>query len=211
MKAELIDVVKEYKEKRVLDGVSVRFEAGKIYGLVGENGAGKSVILKLLAGLAVPTAGRVLVGGEDALHRKTVSVGGLIDEAGFVGYMSGMENLRYLASLEGGLSKDGLESAMRLVGLDPSMRKGVAKYSFGMRQRLGIAQAVMKEHDLYLFDEPLNGIDARSQDVIRDVIRGLKGEERVVIITSHNERDIEYLCDEVCAVRDGKVAGINEG
>ena len=207
MKAELIHVVKVFKGKTVIDDASCVFAAGKIYGLVGENGAGKSVILKLLSGLASPTSGKVIVDCGDTDH-KTISVGGMIDEAGFVGYMSGIENLRYLAGLEGGLAKEDLEKAMRLVGLNPDERKGVGKYSFGMRQRLGIAQAVMKPHDLYLFDEPLNGIDINSQKVIRDVIKGLKSDNRVVIVTSHNEADIDYLCDEVYAVRNGKIAAI---
>ena len=208
MKAELIHVVKVFKGKTVIDDASCVFRAGKIYGLVGENGAGKSVILKLLSGLASPTSGKVILDLGNAENRKTVSVGGMIDEAGFVGYMSGIENLRYLADLEGGLSKGDLEKAMRLVGLNPDEGKGVGKYSFGMRQRLGIAQAVMKPHDLYLFDEPLNGIDINSQKVIRDVIKGLKSDDRVVIVTSHNGADIDYLCDEVYAVRSGKVVPI---
>ena len=205
MKAELINVVKTYKEKCVLSGASCCFDGGKIYGLVGENGAGKSVILKLLAGLAAPTEGEDLTGGEDAADRKTVSVGGLINEAGFVDYMSGMDNLRYLAALEGGLSKEALENAMHTVGLDPALRKGVGKYSYGMRQRLGIAQAVMKPHDIYLFDEPLNGIDAYSQETIRNVIKALRTEDCVVVITSHNTQDIDYLCDEVYEVKNGKI------
>ncbi len=209
MKAELINVVKTYKEKCVLDGASCCFDGGKIYGLVGENGAGKSVVLKLLAGLAAPTEGQVLTGGEPAAARKTVTVGGLINEAGFVDYMSGLENLRYLAALEGGLTKSELEDAMRTVGLDPALRKGVGKYSFGMRQRLGIAQAVMKPHDIYLFDEPLNGIDAYSQETIRNVIKALRAEDRVVIITSHNEQDIAYLCDEVYEVKNGNIKPVD--
>ncbi len=202
---ELIDVRKKYKDVWVLRGITHSFEKGKIHGLIGKNGAGKTMLIKIICGLITPTTGSVIVNGKHIGVDVDIpdSVGAIIETPGFLPNISGYKNLQYLAGLSGKIGKQEIEKAMRIVGLDPMDKKHVAKYSLGMRQKLGLAQAIMEDPNVLLLDEPMNGLDAQSVLQIRSLIQNMKSKGKTVLLASHNKTDIEELCDTVCEIDAG--------
>ena len=198
---------KYYKETKALDDVSLNFERNKIHGIIGRNGSGKTVMLKAVCGLIQLTAGAIEVEGK-VLGRDIEmpkSIGALIEKPGFINEFSGMENLKFLAGLTGKCDNQKLEKIMELVGLDSSSKKRVAKYSLGMRQRLGIAQAIMDDPDILILDEPTNGLDNKGVEDIRKILLKKKAEGKTIIIASHNGEDIRLLCDTVNELDGGKL------
>lgn len=204
---EVENAVKEFKETVVLRNVSVNFESGKIYGLIGRNGSGKTVLLKCICGFLPLTSGVIRVDGK--IIGKGIEVpediGIIIEEPGFLANYSGFQNLKMLASLKGKADRKLLEDVLIRVGLDPRSSKKAGKYSMGMRQRLGIAQAIMDEPHILILDEPMNGLDAGGVEEIRKLLLSLRHEERTIIITSHNSEDIRVLCDEVYEMDGGLI------
>lgn len=146
------NAVKRFKETCALDHVSLNFEKGQIHGLVGRNGSGKTVLFKCICGLMTLTEGEILINGEPIRPAKAQNIGVIIENPGFIGAKSGIKNLCYLAALRGTITKEQAAETMRRVGLDPESRKHVSKYSLGMRQRLGIAQAIMENPDILILD-----------------------------------------------------------
>lgn len=208
METEMIQiehVCKVFKETEVLKNVSVAFESGKIYGLVGRNGSGKTVLLKSICGFLPVTSGRIRVDGK--IIGKDVEVpedvGIIIEEPGFLPQYSALKNLKLLAMLKGNPKEKELEEILIKVGLDPHSRKKVGKFSMGMRQRLGLAQAIMENPHILILDEPTNGLDEQGVIEIRQMLLGLKNAERVMIITSHRAEDISSLCDVVYEMNEG--------
>lgn len=206
------NVTKQFKTQLVLNGISVNYEAGKIHGVIGRNGSGKTVFLRLLCGLLRPTSGTVTVGGkvlgEDVDFAPDTGI--IIENPSFLTYKSGYGNLKDLAAIQNRIQKQEIVDAMNQVGLDASSRKRVGKYSLGMRQRLGIAQAIMEHPKLLILDEPMNGLDAQGLEDIRELLRNLRAEGTTILLASHNPDDIETLCDTVCQIQDGalmKVSG----
>lgn len=198
---------KYYKETKALDDVSLNFERNKIHGIIGRNGSGKTVMLKAVCGLIQLTAGAIEVEGK-VLGRDIEmpkSIGALIEKPGFINEFSGMENLKFLAGLTGKCDNQKLEGVMELVGLDSSSKKRVAKYSLGMRQRLGIAQAIMDDPDILILDEPTNGLDNKGVEDIRKILLKKKAEGKTIILASHNGEDIRLLCDTVNELDGGKL------
>lgn len=199
------NVSKDFGHERVLHDVSREFEAGKIHGIVGNNGSGKTVLMKCICGFLVPTEGEIVVNGK----RVGVDVdfppdlGLIIETPGFLPNLSGVKNLEILASLNRKIGLKEIASAIRRVGLDPNMKKPVGKYSLGMRQRLGIAQAIMENPTLLILDEPLNGLDKHGVSEMRELIKGLKADGKTVLLASHNQGDIDELCDTVCEMDAG--------
>lgn len=193
------NVTKRYGANEVLKDVSLTCEAGKIYGLVGRNGSGKTVLLKSICGLVIPTSGEVRVWGQ--LIGKDVdfpeNIGFIIESPGFLLQESGLTNLKHLASIRGRIGYDEIRESMNTVGLDPDLKRQVGKYSLGMRQRLGIAQAIMEKPDLLILDEPMNGLDNQGVQHIRSVLKSLKESGTTILLASHFREDIELLCDEV--------------
>lgn len=193
------NVTKRYGANEVLKDVSLTCEAGKIYGLVGRNGSGKTVLLKSICGLVIPTSGEVRVWGQ--LIGKDVdfpeNIGFIIESPGFLLQESGLTNLKHLASIRGRIRYDEIRESMNTVGLDPDLKRQVGKYSLGMRQRLGIAQAIMEKPDLLILDEPMNGLDNQGVQHIRSVLKSLKESGTTILLASHFREDIELLCDEV--------------
>lgn len=181
---------KYYRETKALDDVSLNFERNKIHGIIGRNGSGKTVMLKAVCGLIQLTAGSIEVEGR--VLGKDIempeSIGALIEKPGFVNEFSGMENLRFLAGLTGKCDNQKLEEVMELVGLDPSSKKRVAKYSLGMRQRLGIAQAIMDDPDILILDEPTNGLDNRGVEDVRKILLKKKKREGLLFLQATMER-----------------------
>lgn len=196
---EIKNVTKQFKETTALKNVSVSFEKGKIYGIVGRNGSGKTVMFKCICGLLAVTDGEISVLGQtigDGL-RVPKGVGAVIETPGFLPNASGYRNLYYLAALSGKPDKKKIRDAITMVGLDPDSRKFVGNYSMGMRQRLGLAQAIMEDAELLILDEPMNGLDNDGVKNMRSFLMGLRDQGKTIILASHSQEDIAVLCDEV--------------
>lgn len=198
-------VSKSFGEAEVLHEVSHDFESGKIHGIVGNNGSGKTVLMKCICGFLLPTKGRIFVYdkqvGRDMDFPEDAGI--IIETPGFLPNLTGMKNLELLASLRRRIEREAIRQAIIRVGLDPDMKKPVGKYSLGMRQRLGIAQAIMENPSLLILDEPLNGLDKVAVVQMRRLIRELREQGKTIILASHNQQDIEELCDTVCEMDAG--------
>ena len=206
-KVRVEQVTKTYGKDTVLDGVSVNFEAGKIHGIIGRNGSGKTMLFKTICGFVRPTSGRVLVDGKEV--GKDVDfpqdLGLIIETPGFLPYYSGYKNLKILASLRNRIKDEEIRGAMERVGLDPKLKKSVRKYSLGMNQRLGIAQAIMEGPSLLVLDEPMNGLDNQGVQDMRELFKELREEGKTILLASHNREDIEALCDTVMEMDHGRI------
>ena len=189
----------------VLRDIQAEFHEGKIYGLVGRNGSGKTMLLRHMCGLVYPTEGRVLINGKEQKRGSTpdCAMGVIIEAPGFVPQMSGYRNLKYLADIRRVAADEQIKETMRLVGLDPGDKRHVAKYSLGMRQRLGIAQAIMEDPEILLLDEPLNGLDSEGVEEMRKVLLQQKEKGKLIVIASHSKEDIDLLCDEIIRFEKG--------
>ena len=199
------NVTKEFKKQVVLNDVSIDFDMGKIYGIIGRNGSGKTVLLKCILGLLSPSDGTVTVNGK--VIGKDIdfpdNAGFIIETPGFLQNYSGLKNLKYLASIKKKINDRTIRKYIELVGLNPDDKKTVGKYSLGMRQRLGIAQALMENPDIIILDEPMNALDYAGVEEMRRVILKMKEQGKLIIIASHILEDIEVLCDEVYEMQDG--------
>src|SRR3712207_2181815 len=182
----------------------VNFEKGKIYGIVGTNGSGKSMMFKAICGLINSTKGEIKVFDEiikDGSFPKSTGI--IIENPGFLPQYSGFKNLKILASINNIVSNEDIKNVISLVGLEPNDKRAVKKYSLGMKQRLGIAQALMEKPKLLILDEPMNGLDEDGVKLIRDILLGLKKESVTILLASHNKEDISELCDEVYKMKKG--------
>lgn len=198
-------VSKQFGKEQVLRDVNICFEAGKIHGLVGRNGCGKTVLLRIICGLYRPTSGTVCVNGQYVGRdvEFPASTGILIESPGFIPYYSGYKNLKILADLNSGTTDERVRSALALVGLSADAKKSVGKYSLGMRQKLGIAQALMENPQLLILDEPMNGLDNKGVADMRRLFKELRREGKTILLASHNPLDIDELCDTVCEMDAG--------
>ena len=200
------DIVLRFKKDILLDHVSYQCEQGKIHGIVGRNGSGKTLLMKCICGFIRPNEGHIYVRdkeiGKDIDF--TPDTGIIIETPGFIPYYSGYRNLKVLAAINNRISRKDIENAMYQVGLDPTMKKRVATYSLGMRLRLGIAQAIMEDPSLIILDEPFNGLDKHGVEEMREYFLSLKKKGKTILLTSHNTEDIEYLCDTVVEMDHGK-------
>lgn len=202
---EVCDVNKYFGEEHVLKSVSHTFEKGKIHGIVGNNGSGKTVLMKCICGFLKPDSGVIYVNHKQVGKETDFpeDIGIIIETPGFLPHLSGTQNLKILASLQKKANALTIRAVLEQVGLDPDMKKPVGKYSLGMRQRLGFAQALMEDPGLLILDEPFNGLDKHGVVHIRNVIKGLREEGKTVILASHNQVDIDELCDTVCEMDAG--------
>lgn len=207
------NISKDFGQERVLKSVSRDFETGKIHGIVGNNGSGKTVLMKCICGFLISTEGTVTVNGKRVGRDVDFppDLGLIIETPGFLPNLSGAKNLEILASLNKKIGLAEIADSIRRVGLDPLMKKPVGKYSLGMRQRLGIAQAIMEDPALLILDEPLNGLDKHGVREMRDLIKGLKADGKTILLASHNQGDIDELCDTVCEMDAGVMTIIREG
>ena len=202
---EIKNAVKDFRENRALDGVSLTFDPGKIHGIVGRNGSGKTVLLRCICGFMTLSAGEIFVRGKPVKPWAAQDMGIIIETPGFITGMSGYKNLLYLAGIRGKAGKKEVVDAMRLVGLEPESKKKVGKYSLGMRQRLGIAQAFMEGQDILILDEPMNGLDNQGVEDMRALFLRLKDEGKTILLASHSKDDIRFLCDTVVELDHGKI------
>lgn len=198
-------VTKRYGKETVLSDINVTFESGKIYGLVGPNGCGKTTLMRCICGFVSPTSGRVWVDGKvigkDTNFPKQTGI--IIESPGFLPHYSGLRNLLILANISGGADKARAMEVMRQLGLDPEMKKPVGKYSLGMRQRLGIAQALMEDPQILILDEPFNGLDKDGMEDMHKLFQDLKVQGKTILLASHSAQDIKQACDVVYEINAG--------
>lgn len=202
---EIKNVTKKFGESIVLNNVSVDFESGKVHGLIGRNGSGKTMLMKCICGFVPVTSGSIKV------RNKTVgkdidipsNMGIIIETPGFLPNYSAYKNLKFLADISGMSDKERIKRCLTEVGLDPDSKKHVGKYSLGMHQRLGLAQAIMEDPDLLILDEPMNGLDKDGVRDMRKYLLDLKEQGKTILIASHSAEDIEVLCDTVCEMDKG--------
>lgn len=208
----LKQVSKSFSGRRVLSGISLNVEKGSTVGIVGANGSGKSVLFNLICGFLIPDSGHVCVRGQVLGKGRDFpeNMGVLINSPGFIGLNTGLQNLRYLAGIRGVAGDKEIRSAMQKVGLDPEDKTKVEHYSLGMKQKLGIAQAIMENQDILILDEPFNALDYKTCNDIKEIIRILQAEGRTILMTSHNYDDLETLCTHIYAIDEGKL-GIYKG
>lgn len=208
MKIEIKNVTKIIKKTKVIDSVSLKFEGGKIYGLSGKNGCGKTMLMRLISGLIYPTTGEIIINdkilGRDCSFPE--SIGLLIENPAFLTDYTAYENLKMLNGMVGKkLSKEEMLDVIESVGLDPKDKRKYYKFSLGMKQRLGIAAAIMGKPEVILLDEPINAIDVDGVSEIRNLIRDLRDEDRVIVIACHDKEEMEYMADEIIYMKDGKI------
>lgn len=207
MTITLNNVTKKIKGNIVADHVNLTLHSGVVYGLCGYNGCGKTMLMRLIAGLILPSEGEILFDGK-VLGKEIdfpESMGILIENPAFLGGMSGFENLKLLASMKGIISDDTIMNTIRRVGLDPKDKKKYRKYSLGMKQRLGIASAVMEAPDLVILDEPTNALDANGVEITKKLIAEEKKRGALVIMTCHDREILEGICDIIYTIEHGKI------
>lgn len=205
---EINDMSLNIKGHEILSCVNMSMTEGNIYGLVGNNGSGKTMLMKCICGFVRPTSGAVIVHdemiGRDVDYIKDAGV--IIETPGFIMYYSGIKNLKMLSEISGISDMAEIREAMEVCGLNPDLRLPVKRYSLGMRQRLGIAQAIMEDPSILILDEPMNGLDKDGVETIRKLLIKMRDEGKLILLASHNREDIDILCDEVYEVEKGKVA-----
>lgn len=202
---KIVGVTKHYGKQSVLNNVNACFSDNQIIGIVGRNGSGKTVLLRIISGLCKADHGTVALDGKivGKNFEYPDSMGLIIEAPGFLPNYSGYRNLLFLAGLKRMIGADEVKNSMRSVGLDPESKKKVSKYSMGMRQRLGIAQAMMEHPSLLLLDEPFNSLDKKGVHEMRQLIAAYRGEGRIILLCSHNQMDIDELCNSVYEMDDG--------
>ncbi|MEK4851504.1 ABC transporter ATP-binding protein [Paenibacillus sp. FSL H7-0756] len=202
-KVEVLEASKQFKETTALNQVTVKFETGRIHGIIGRNGSGKTVLFKCICGFMQLSSGSIHIDGQPVKPAVAQNIGLIIEDPGFIGSLSGFKNLKLLASIRGLITEEEIHDTLRRVGLDPDSKKHVRKYSLGMRHRLGIAQAIMEKPPLLILDEPMNGLDKQGVLQIREVFKELNKEGTTIILSSHYAEDIEVLCDTVSEMDGG--------
>lgn len=204
---EITNVEKSIRGITILDQINLRFESGNIYGIIGKNGSGKTMLLRVIAGLIYPTVGQVAVDG--SIMGKDISfppdAGILIEKPEFLNHLTGLENLKFLAEIRRITPEQKIKDFMRIFELDPTSTKTMRKYSLGMKQKIGIIQAIMESQQLLILDEAFNALDEKSVATLREILVGFKAEGKLIIITSHNREDIEAICDYSYKIENGKI------
>lgn len=212
MKIEVKNLNKEFKNNLVLDNVNMTLESGKIYGFVGRNGSGKSVLLKIMCGLYSPTSGSVCYDGKDIFKDNSFApdTRALIEKPGFIADLSGYDNLEMLASIEDKIGSKEIMKSLEDVNLMSEKDKKFGKYSLGMKQKLGIAQVLMENPTVMMFDEPFNGVEEETVQKLRNILKEEKKKGKLIIISSHIKEDITKLADVIYRFDNGKVEKMKE-
>ena len=204
---EIKGVSKSFRGVEVLKGVTMTLESGHVYGFIGHNGSGKTVLLKLICAFLEPTTGEILFNGKNIIKNNEYppSTRALIERPTFISELSGKENLELLAKIQKKIGNKEIEEALRKVGLEKEKDKLYYKYSLGMKQKLGIAQVLMEDSQILILDEPFNGLDEESTKKIREILLEEKKKGKLIILATHFKEDIELLCDELYKFDDGVV------
>ncbi len=209
MYLEMKDVTKRIRGTTVVDKVAFTMEKGRVYGLWGKNGSGKTMILRLLAGLILPSEGEIRIDGK-CLGKDMdfpESLGLLIENPSFISYETGFQNLAYLAHIRKRVSDQQIRETLEAVGLDPDDRRTFRKYSLGMKQRLGIAAAIMEKPELLLLDEPFNALDTKGVAQVKALLKAMKAEGTLIVLACHDREEMEELADEVFLIEEGRITG----
>lgn len=204
---EIKNLTKNFGEITVLDHINMNLESGHIYGLVGRNGSGKTMLMKHILGFVPASSGMITINGKVIGREIDIpqNVGAIIENPGFLPECSGFKNLKLLAMIKGEIGDKEISEAMELVGLEPASKKLVGKYSLGMKQRLGLAQALMEKPEILLLDEPMNGLDNEGVLEVRTILLEQKKRGCLLLVASHSKEDIDVLCDEIFYFDKGKV------
>ena len=204
------DLSKKFKKVTILENINMKFESGKIYGIVGRNGSGKSVFLKILCSFYKPTTGEILFDNinYNSNNNFPPSVRALIENPTFFPDLTGFENLKLLSSIQNKIGDEEIIKTLDQVNLLSEKDKKYSEYSLGMKQKLGIAQVLMENPDVMIFDELFNGIEEKTVEKIRNILLELKNQNKIIIVTSHIKEDIDILSDEVYKFDGGKVERI---
>lgn len=213
MNISIEHVTKKIKNATVLKDICLEMKGGTVYGLQGKNGSGKTMLMRAISGLIRPTSGRIVINGEQ-LHKNISiprSIGLLLENPSLLPEYDASQNLKLLAKMQGGVPEEEIRQLIRDVGLEDAGHKKVEKYSLGMKQRLGIAAAILGSQDIILLDEPINAIDGEGVEEIRSLILSLKNEKRIIIVACHDKEEMNLLADEIVHLRDGRIEGQENG
>lgn len=214
MNISIEHVTKKIKNATVLKDICLEMKGGTVYGLQGKNGSGKTMLMRAISGTgSVPTSGRIVINGEQ-LHKNISiprSIGLLLENPSLLPEYDASQNLKLLAKMQGGVPEEEIRQLIRDVGLEDAGHKKVEKYSLGMKQRLGIAAAILGSPDIILLDEPINAIDGEGVEEIRSLILSLKNEKRIIIVACHDKEEMNLLADEIVHLRDGRIEGQENG
>lgn len=204
---KITNLTKTIKDNTVLSCINLTLEMGKIYGFSGKNGSGKTMLFRSICGLIKPSEGRVIINGKDLNKDMSFpeSVGVLIEYPGFLPSLTGYENLKYLADINKTIKKEDIEAVLEKVGLNKDDKRTFKKYSLGMKQRLGIAQAIMENPELIILDEPTNALDIDGVKLVNELILDLKRQGKLILIASHDKEVLESITDEIYTIDGGKI------
>lgn len=198
---------KNFKKVTVLDDINLTLESGKVIGLKGKNGSGKTMLMRAISGLILPTSGKVFINDKELGKQISFppSIGLLIENPSFIANYTGFKNLKILASIQNKISDEEIREAIRKVGLKPNDPRTFKKYSLGMKQRLGIAAAIMEKPDIVILDEPINALDEAGAGLIKGILDELKANGSLIIIACHDTEELNYLSDEVYEIYEGQL------
>ena len=207
MYIKITDVNKTIKKAPILRDINVEFTGGKVYGLRGKNGSGKTMLMRAICGLITPDSGIIDIDGK--ILGKDISfpasIGVLIENPAFIGNYTGLKNLKVLASIQNRIGDEQIRKALEDIGLDPDDKRTYRKYSLGMKQKLGIAAAVMENPDIIILDEPINALDDVSVEKVHDILEEQKKRGAVIIIACHDKEELDQLSDEIIEISDGRI------
>ena len=205
---------KNFGQREILKGVSLKLMEGDILGFIGPNGAGKTTTIKLMLGLQSITSGKVFINGYDIetdFTKAIENVGTIVESPDLYMYMSGYDNLKLVANLYKNVDKQRIDEIVKLVGLENRIKDKVSKYSLGMRQRLGIAQAILHKPKLLILDEPTNGLDPEGIKEVKTLLKKLAKEENMaILISSHNLAELDTFCNKICIIKNGEIVETND-
>ena len=209
IEVELKNISKTIHKTPILHDINLKFHSGAIYGLKGKNGCGKTMLMRTICGLMIPSTGTVSINGKVLMKdiEFPESIGALIENPAFLPQYTGYKNLCMLASLRSDIDKEAVAEAMRRVQLDPEDKRVYRKYSLGMKQKLGIANAIMGEPDLIILDKPINALDEQTVMSIKTELLKLRDEGKLIVIACHDREELEFLCDIIYEIKNGTVAG----
>lgn len=211
MKIVIDNISKSFDKGLVLSNINLSFESGKVYGLKGRNGSGKTMLLRAISGLILPDKGTIKIDdkilGDDLSFPPSVGV--LIENPGYIPELSGKENLKNIADIKSVVSDEEINEIMKYFDLEPESKKPVKKYSLGMKQKLGLCMAFMEDPELILLDEPMNALDEKAVNDLKELILKKEKEGKLIIIASHDLEDLEELTDEIIEMQNGEVVNKN--
>lgn len=208
MYLEIKNLSKSISGKSILEHIDLEMDRGRIYGLRGKNGSGKTMLMRSICGLILPTEGTICINGE-ILHKDISfprSIGALIENPGFIAEYSGFKNLSTLASIKKAVTTEEIRSLMQKMELDPDDKKKFKKYSLGMKQKIGIIAAIMEQPELIVLDEPINALDEKSVNIVKELLLEQRKRGALIIISCHDKEELEFLADEVFCLENGKVS-----